>query len=112
MNFKKFMVSLAVSTMLVGSQAAVSNAVKEEGSKQIVNAPKTGKEKRSGFVTWAPATFGGYNLFANIFNLLTYSFNVDVELPNVLLQNGEGYHRHISTFILDLLLIGYSFAIA
>ena len=115
MNFKKFVASLAVSTMLVGSQAAISNAdYTGEKSPKTEVSQKANSEGRGVVKTvlnCVPGGFGFYN------GLVNFWFRNDKEgphikslrLPSVWFSYGnDGYLS--STYVFDGLCIAYSVA--
>ena len=116
MNFKKFVASLAVSTMLVGSQAAISNAdYTGEKSPKTEVSQKANSEGRGVVKTvlnCVPGGFGFYN------GLVNFWFRNDpkgphiksLKLPSVWLSYGNGYGHFPSMYAFDGLCIAYSVA--
>ena len=112
MNFKKFVASLAVSTMLVGSQAAVSGAMEKSPKTEV--SQKANSEGRGVVKTVLNCVPGGFG-FCN--GLVNFWFRKDTQgphikslkLPSVCLFYGSGFHRP-STYAFDGLCIAYSVA--
>ena len=115
MNFKKFVASLAVSIMLVGSQAAISNAdyTGEKSPKTEVSqrANSEGRGVVKTVLNCVPGGFGFYNGLVNFwFRKDTQGPHIkSLKLPSVCLFYGSGFHRP-STYAFDGLCIAYSVA--
>ena len=113
MNFKKFVASLAVSTMLVGSQAAVSGAMEKSPKTEVSQkANSEGRGVVKTFLDCIPGAFGVYN---GLLNFWFRGNNIgphikSLKLPSVCLFYGNGGAHFPSTYVFDGLCIAYSVA--
>ena len=112
MNFKKFVASLAVSTMLVGSQAAVSGAMEKSPKTEVsqrANSEERGVVKT--VLNGIPGVFGVYNGLVNFWfrDSVQGPHIKSLKLPSVLLYYGTDCHMP-STYVFDGLCIAYSVA--
>ena len=107
MNFKKFMASLAVSTMLVGSQAAFSGAT-GKSPKTEVNQ-RANSEGRGVFKTILDCIPGACGVYDAIVTGLISSGKIDkgTKMPHSLVIIGSE-DSVIGTFVVDGLLVVYS----
>ncbi len=115
MNFKKFVASLAVSTMLVGSQAAISNAdYTGEKSPKTEVSQKANSEGRGVVKTVLnviPGVFGTYNsaLYFFSWDKIKLPFIGSLKLPCFVGFVGKDGSSSC-TYTVDGLCIAYSVA--
>ncbi len=112
MNFKKFVASLAVSTMLVGSQAAVSNA----DEKSPKSSQKSSQSETIGIVK---KTAGGAGIVYTVVDVLAkltgkYGFALQV-MPNkgddwgkIVVIDADGKAISKKSYLNDLLVFTLS----
>jgi hypothetical protein len=108
MNFKKFVASLAISTMLVGSQAAISGAMEKSPKTEVSQkANSEGRGVVKTVLNVIPGLGGAYN--AIVTGLICSGKVGPDKLPcvSVIVNNHLGVK---STFVMDGLLIVYSVA--
>ena len=109
MNFKKFVASLAVSTMLVGSQAAFSGAMENSSRTEVsqrANSEGCGVVKK--VLNVIPGVGGVYNaIVTGLFSSGKIDKKTKIPHSLVLIGNEEAV---IGTFVVDGLLIVYSVA--
>ena len=109
MNFKKFVASLAVSTMLVGSQAAFSGAMENSSRTEVSQrANSKGRGVVKTILDCVPGLGGAYN--AIVYGLIrSGKINQRTKMPwFVVVINGDD--APISTFVVDGLLVVCSVA--
>ena len=110
MNFKKFVASLAVSTMLVGSQAAISNADEE--------SPKSSQSQNEtiGIVKKAAGGVGYLCTAVDVLAKLTGKYGVALQvMPNkggdwgkIVQINQDGSNISKKSYLNDLLVFTLS----
>ena len=111
MNFKKFVASLAVSTMLVGSQAAV---YADEKSPKTEMSQKANSEERGVVKTVLNCIPGAFGVYNGLVNFLFRGSNEgphikSLKLPSVCLFYGMNCHVP-SMYAFDGLCIACSVA--
>ena len=108
MNFKKFVTSLAVSTMLVGSQAAVSGAMEKSPKTEVSQkANSEGRGVVKTVLNCIPGLAGAVN---GVINGLAVSGKVDAAKSSFVAVIIKNDLANKSTFVMDGLLIVYSVA--
>ena len=115
MNFKNFITSILVSTMLVGSQATISGAM-EYSSKCVAESKSEKKGIVNTILKWVPASLGVYDSSVNVYhfmygtgNAFCYSIFCGRDGTLRCANSNKFTFEHIATLLFDAGLIYYSF---